>query len=721
MKKHLLLILVLAASLTTSAQDNLALTGTALATSEAGGNTAKNAIDGDVKTTRWESNHDDNESWQLDLGSVKDFNTIQIVWEGAYAESFNIMVGNTVGTDGYLTDGTQVASVTGQKLSDLTQTLSFAKASARYVKFTGIARTTTQWGKFGYSFYEFRVLNVTSQTLTTFSVAPTSSLKNSATTAGIASAGKVGAAIPLTVKALDQNNLDYPATDVSYSVEGAGGTVSGGAFTPSAKGISTVTATLGDKTSTFKVFAYDGDNLAVGKLVDKSGEVAGYLGSYAVDGDNGTRWGSGAPSGAGHDYNAYLTLDLAAYYDIDYVDLFFENANAADYTVQFSMDGKSWTNAYAESGLAGFQSGHYGYCGNITDNKQVRFVKFNSTKAATDYGVSLWEMAVYGCNKTDITDVEAPVLNTAETASIGKDNVTLKLQATDNISSIVYVIKDAANGKEYTTTGANGSAVSYKITGLNDGTAYSFDVVAKDANGNVSNTKPVTFTTLAMCKPAVAAQTPALVAADVKSVFGEHYVSVVPSAGFDTWGSGGESLSSYLVAEGDHAERVNNFGYLGFDFGGGTTIENMSDMLFLHFDVYPENDFSIGVTPIVKTSGGSAENGKQYAVKAKQWNSLDIPLTDFTNGKTDMDMSKVFQIKWYGGDGQSLIYLDNIYFSKTDATGISNMSACDATSTSVVNVYGVDGRLVKHNVSANAVKGLTKGIYIVNGNKMIVK
>ena len=259
MKKHLLLILVLAASLTTSAQDNLALTGTALATSEAGGNTAKNAIDGDVKTTRWESNHDDNESWQLDLGSVKDFNTIQIVWEGAYAESFNITVGNTVGTDGYLTDGTQVASVTGQKLSDLTQTLSFAKASARYVKFTGIARTTTQWGKFGYSFYEFRVLNVTSQTLTTFSVAPTSSLKNSATTAGIASAGKVGAAIPLTVKALDQNNLDYPATDVSYSVEGAGGTVSGGAFTPSAKGISTVTATLGDKTSTFKVFAYDGD------------------------------------------------------------------------------------------------------------------------------------------------------------------------------------------------------------------------------------------------------------------------------------------------------------------------------------------------------------------------------------------------------------------------------------------------------------------------------
>ena len=59
-----------------------------------------------------------------------------------------------------------------------------------------------------------------------------------------------------------------------------------------------------------------------------------------------------------------------------------------------------------------------------------------------------------------------------------------------------------------------------------------------------------------------------------------------------------------------------------------------------------------------------------------------------------MDFSKVFQIKWYGGDGKSLIYLDNIFFSKTSsATGITNISS--NTGKASGNVYSIDGRLVK--------------------------
>jgi hypothetical protein len=721
MKKHLFLLLALFTSITISAQ-NLALgcttKGLPSSTSEA------LAVDGNL-STRYESAWQDNVVLQFDLGAAKDFNTIQIVWESAYAKSFTIVAGNSVDEDGFVIDdeGTQVASEVSQTLSDFpnTQTFTFNKVNARYVKFHATERPEIYGAKYGYSFYEFRVLNASSSTLTTLSIAPTTTLKNAATTAGVSATGKVGVAIPFKVSAQDQDQLPYSTEGITYSVEGAGGTVADGAFTPTAKGLSTVTATLGGKTASFKVYAYDGDNIALGRVVDKSGDVEGYSAAYAADGNNDTRWASGHPDdAANHDYNSFLTLDLAAYYDIDYVDLFFENANSSTYTIQFSKDGTTWTDAYSEADLAGYQGGHYGYCTNTTDNKQVRFVKLNSTKAATDYGVSVYELAVYGSNKTAIADTEAPVLNTAEVASVGTDNVKLNLKATDNISSINYVITDAASEKQYTTTGANGAAVTYQISGFSPETAYSFNVVAKDANGNVSNAKTVTFTTLAIAKPATPAPAPTPAAADVKSVYGEHYTCVTPSANFDTWWSGGEVLSQYEVATGDQTESVANFGYLGFDFGGSTTIVDASDMQYLHFDVYPESITKIGVTPIIKTASGSVENGKEYSLTAGQWNSINIPLTDFSADKAEMDFSKVFQIKWYGGDGKSLIYLDNIFFSKTSsATGITNILS--NTGKASGNVYSIDGRLVKKTASINSSVSLPKGIYVMNGKKVVVK
>lgn len=70
MKKQLFFLLAFIASITVSAQ-NLAIGGTAIATS---GN-ASLAIDDNVGT-RWESAQSDPQTWQVDLGQAKDFNTI---------------------------------------------------------------------------------------------------------------------------------------------------------------------------------------------------------------------------------------------------------------------------------------------------------------------------------------------------------------------------------------------------------------------------------------------------------------------------------------------------------------------------------------------------------------------------------------------------------------------------------------------------------------------
>lgn len=55
----------------------------------------------------------------------------------------------------------------------------------------------------------------------------------------------------------------------------------------------------------------------------------------------------------------------------------------------------------------------------------------------------------------------------------------------------------------------------------------------------------------------------------------------------------------------------------------------------------------------------------------------------------------------------------------TATTGIDNVTAGNADAE--VNVYTVDGRLVKTCKAANATEGLEKGVYIVGGKKLVVK
>lgn len=58
------------------------------------------------------------------------------------------------------------------------------------------------------------------------------------------------------------------------------------------------------------------------------------------------------------------------------------------------------------------------------------------------------------------------------------------------------------------------------------------------------------------------------------------------------------------------------------------------------------------------------------------------------------------------------------YPSEGDDSGIAGIAA----EKKIVNVYDLAGRVVRHNIdSANAVNGLAKGIYIINGKKVLVK
>ncbi len=113
-----------------------ALNRPASASSSATGYEPGKAVDG-LSTTRWSSSFADNQWWQVDLGSVRQVDTVVVNWEAAYASQYRI----STSTDG--TTFTDAATVTNGTVGARTTT--FAARGARYVRITGITRATV-WG-----------------------------------------------------------------------------------------------------------------------------------------------------------------------------------------------------------------------------------------------------------------------------------------------------------------------------------------------------------------------------------------------------------------------------------------------------------------------------------------------------------------------------------------------------------------------------------------------
>ncbi|MEW9699953.1 discoidin domain-containing protein [Paenibacillus sp. SI8] len=100
-------------------------------------------VDGDA-TTRWSSNHTDNEWIYVDLGSVHTLGRVIINWESAAGSIYNIQVSN---------DATNWTTVYREMHGASGATLNLPiYAAGRFVRMQGISRATT----FGYSIFEFQ-------------------------------------------------------------------------------------------------------------------------------------------------------------------------------------------------------------------------------------------------------------------------------------------------------------------------------------------------------------------------------------------------------------------------------------------------------------------------------------------------------------------------------------------------------------------------------------
>lgn len=503
---------------------------------------------------------------------------------------------------------------------------------------------------------------------------------------------KVNESVAITVVAKDQYGANMNAGTVKYTISpDDAGTIVDNVFTPTKAGLVTITASVGTvQAEPVEVYAYAGDNLALSTNIDTDNKIIAQSdinptindtkAFFAVDGNEGSVWqGSYTNSTADNDvartYNAWFVVDLGAYYDLDLVSIKFEGACSQAYTIDVSEDYVTWKTAHTYTGSTGVN--HHTdalYGTNLQNAQKVRFVRFWSTKAATGYGMKIWEMQVYGSNRQEVTKTATkPVINSATVTSKTIEQAILSINTTSSVAIAKYRVVDNANGIDWFVSSLN--PAEYVIAHLKDNTPYTLSLYAYDIDGNISDEFTMEeFKTLAdNTKPTTASPTPTHDEEDVLAFYSDTYTPVI------NWGSKKDWNGAGTVTE--NAISANNYlmykdvTWWGWTYGvkdgytnGTLTGVDCSNMEYLHIDVWGPADGKIRIVPIY--GGGVPNNENYYAevtINAGQWNSVDVALAEFKGAGDKHDFSSIYQIKFAELNIET-VSIDNVYFWKSAGT-----------------------------------------------------
>lgn len=170
-------------------------------------------------------------------------------------------------------------------------------------------------------------------------------------------------------------------------------------------------------------------------------------------------------------------------------------------------------------------------------------------------------------------------------------------------------------------------------------------------------------------------------AENVISIYGDTYTTVEGINYDPNWGQSGHTQvdPAYDPGTGNTILAYPNFSYQGTEFPA----QNAAAMEFLHVDIWvPEGtDRMVKVSPIDNSGTGAGEVLVTVPLTPGTWNSVDIPIEDFSG----MTWQSVFQLKFDGqfnSDGSANtdpfdLYLDNIFFWKNAASPASDATLSD--------------------------------------------
>ena len=164
--------------------------------------------------------------------------------------------------------------------------------------------------------------------------------------------------------------------------------------------------------------------------------------------------------------------------------------------------------------------------------------------------------------------------------------------------------------------------------------------------------------------PPVAAPVPTQPAANVLSIFSNTYTNVAGTDFNPNWGQSTVVTQTPIV--GNNTLSYASFNYQGVQLGSN---QDVSSYGFLHLDYYSTNATQLKVYLI---SPGGAETPFTLTVPTTGWSSVNIPLSAFA----PVALNNIMQMKFDGGNGASNIFLDNIYFYKTNGGGGGGGGSC---------------------------------------------
>ncbi|WP_432423192.1 discoidin domain-containing protein [Streptomyces pseudovenezuelae] len=233
-----------------------------------------------------------------------------------------------------------------------------------------------------------------------------------------------------------------------------------------------------------KVTMPDGQDLALNKPVTASSDSEGNVPAKVNDGDLTTRWAQslGLPD------PSWIQVDLGASYDVSGAITTFELSKGYKYRIQVSRDEVHWTtlaDRTAENTAAQTDYAH-------TDTPVTgRFVRLTVTGSSGNGG-SIYDFQAYGTASAPASDHTAPTSPERPTVkALLPSLVDVSWPAASDDTGVTsYVVYQ--DGRRIAVT----DATTLRVANLKPATAYSFTVVARDAELNASEpSRTAEFTT----------------------------------------------------------------------------------------------------------------------------------------------------------------------------------------------------------------------------------
>jgi hypothetical protein len=224
-----------------------------------------------------------------------------------------------------------------------------------------------------------------------------------------------------------------------------------------------------------------------------------------------------------------------------------------------------------------------------------------------------------------------------------------------------YEFYSGEDGVDQPVLTANiGDAASYVFK---DAGTYAVKVIAK--GGAIETTEyTADFEVTAILAPTTSAIAPAARnAEDVVSIYTSVYTNIDANL-LPDWGQNqfGSSFGEFDL-NGDKMLQYTNLSYQGIAFDDNK--QDISNMEFLHLNVWTP-DVTKLKTFLISTATDAIQVTSD--LKVNQWNSITIPLSEFTNQGLTLDEIRQFKFESEGPwPIEGTVFVDNIYFYKSPA------------------------------------------------------